>query len=231
MSGCDRGNPLLVPSKFGTPFTAKSCGVRCWFTGWPWLARPGKTGCSCSITNWTLLVVRWVVSRSCGAQLNLGGSGVWAVGSGWFGSGARSVLGQVTLQVGPREVEQPENAHPYTYHYGVLVQVSQPLLGGSNESGLHHPSPSCTSYRPRRHRRAGDRHWTKCPEPPEDLTAARTKQRVGRLVVHTGGGNGRERSEADPTWTLRPSGCPGWTTPHYRPFGFQTGHPDWRVLV
>ena len=27
------------------------------------------------------------------------------------------------------------------------------------------------------------------------------------------------------------SGCPGWTTPHYRPFGFQTGHPDWRVLV
>ena len=37
------------------------------------------------------------------------------------------------------------------------------------------------------------------------------------------------------TWTLRPSGCPGWTTPHYRPFGFQTGHPhgvgSWYCMV
>ena len=33
-----------------------------------------------------------------------------------------------------------------------------------------------------------------------------------------------------PTWTLL-SGCPGWTTPHYRTFGFQTGHPAKKVLV
>ena len=43
--------------------------------------------------------------------------------------------------------------------------------------------------------------------------------------------NPHDPRNREDTRTLRPSGCPGWTTPHYRPFGFQTGHPKKRVLV